>query len=117
MSLAATASKLLAANGEGVTITFPPSTPAFDPVTGAAQTPSAAQTVTGNGYPAGYTASEIDGEAIKAGDIKLILEKVGTRPEVNATATVDGKTYRIMDVQFIRRSGADIIYICQLRAN
>jgi len=117
MSLAATASKLLAANGEGVTITFPPSTPAFDPVTGAPQTPSAPQTVTGNGYPAGYTGSEIDGEAIKAGDIKLILEKVSVRPEVNATATIDSKTYRIMDVQFIRRSGADIIYICQLRAN
>jgi hypothetical protein len=45
------------------------------------------------------------------------LEKVSVRPEVNATATIDSKTYRIMDVQFIRRSGADIIYICQLRAN
>jgi hypothetical protein len=117
VSLAATASKLLAANGEAVTITFAPSTPAFDPVTGAAQTPSVPQTITGNGYPAGYVGSEIDGEVIKAGDIKLILEKVSTRPEVNANATIDSKTYRIMDVQFIRRSGADIIYLCQLRAN
>lgn len=117
MSLAATASRLLAANGEAVTITFPPSTPAFNPVTGAAQTPTASQTITGSGYPAGYEGSEIDGETIKAGDVKLILEKVSTRPEAGATATVDSKTYRIQNVQFIRRSGADIIYICQLRAN
>lgn len=117
MSLATTASKLLASNGEAVTLTFPPSTPAFDPITGAPQTPSASEVVTGNGYPSAYKKSEIDGEVIKAGDIKLILEKVSRRPEVNATATVDSKTYRIQDVQLVRKSGADIIYICQLRAN
>lgn len=117
MSLATTASKLLASNGEAVTLTFPPTTPAFDPITGAPQTPSAATTVTGNGYPSAYKKSEIDGEVIKSGDIKLILEKVAQRPETNATATVDSKTYRIQDVQLIRKSGADIIYICQLRAN
>lgn len=117
MSLANTASKLLASNGEAVTLTFPPSTPAFDPITGAAQTPSASATVTGNGYPSGYKKTEIDGEVIKAGDIKLILEKVTQRPEVGATAMVDAKTYRIQDVQLVRKAGADIIYICQLRAN
>ena len=117
MSLELTASKLLASNGEAVTLTFPPTTPAFDPITGAAQAPSASTTVTGNGYPSGYKKTEIDGEVIKAGDIKLILEKVTQRPEVSATATVDGKTYRIQDVQLVRKSGADIIYICQLRAN
>ena len=117
MSLATTASKLLASNGEAVTLTFPPSTPAFDPITGAPQAPSASEVVTGNGYPSAYRKSEIDGNVIKAGDIRLILEKVSRRPEVNATTTVNAKTYRIQDVQLVRKSGADIIYICQLRAN
>lgn len=117
MSLANTASKLLASNGEAVTITYAPSTPAYDPITGAAQTPSAATTVTGNGYPSGYKKGEIDGEVVKAGDIKLILEKISQRPVVSATATVDSKVYRIQDVQILRKTGADIIYICQLRAN
>lgn len=117
MSLANTASALLAKNGEAVTITFAPSTPAYDPITGAAQTPSTSTTVTGNGYPSGYNKGEIDGEVIKAGDIKLILEKVTQRPSVSSTATIDSKTYRIQDVKVIRKAGADIIYICHLRAN
>ena len=28
---------------------------------------------------------------------------------------VQGKTFRVMDVQPITKSGADVIYICQLR--
>lgn len=117
MSLSATASRLLAANGEPVTITFPPTTPAFDPVTGAAQEPNAAQAITGSGYPAAYEGSEIDDVTIKAGDVRLILEKVSVRPQVGAAATVDNIIYRIQSVKFIRKSGSDIIYICQLRAN
>ena len=30
-------------------------------------------------------------------------------------AQVQGKTFRVMDVQPITKSGADVIYICQLR--
>ena len=98
-------------------MTIPPTTPAFNPITGAAQTPSGSSTVIGSGYPSAYHKSEIDGVTIKAGDIRLVLEKVSSPPAVNYTIVVDGTTYRIQDVQKIRKSGADVIYICQLRAN
>lgn len=117
MSIADTASRLLATYGEAVTITTPPTTPAFNPITGAAQTPSGGGTITGFGYPSAYRKSEIDGDVIKAGDIRLLLEKTSDRPAVNYTIVVDSKTYRIQAVQTIRKSGADVIYICQLRAN
>jgi hypothetical protein len=117
MSIAETASKLLARYGEAVAMTMPPSTPAFNPVTGAAQTPSASTTVIGFGYPSAYRKGEIDGVTIKAGDIRLILEKIVSQPAAGYTIAVDGTTYRIQDVQKIRKTGADVIYICQLRAN
>ena len=120
--IAESAALLLAREGETVSIAFP-GTPAFDPVTGAAQTPTAATTVTGKGYPSQYRKSELgagdqNGQTtIQSGDIRLTLEKITPRPEVNCTATVDGRTYRVMDVRPIRKAGADVIYICQLRAN
>lgn len=117
MSIAQTAARLLEAYGEPISIVFPPATPAFDPVTGEPQTPSSDTTITGNGYPSSYRDSEIDGDVIQVSDVRLILEKVTTRPEVNASAIVDGTTYRIQAVQNIRKTGEDVIYICQLRAN
>ena len=117
MSLADTASRLLAAQGEAVTFTFQPSTPAFNPITGAAQAPSTAATAEGYGYASAYNRNEVDGTAIKAGDIKLIVELTSPKPVAGCTATVDGRDYRVMSVQIIRKSAADVIYICQLRAS
>ena len=114
--IAERAALLLAREGEAVSIAFP-GTPAFDPITGDAQTPTAATTVTGKGYPGQYRKSELDQKTVQSGDIRLTLEKITPRPEVNCTATVDGRTYRVMDVRPIRKAGADVIYICQLRAN
>ena len=116
MSLADTASKLLAKNGEPVTIQFP-GTPGFDPITGDPTTAVPGQTIACKGYPSRYKSSEIDGSTIISGDVRLIMELVTPRPTVNSTATVDAKTYRIMDLQPIRKSGADVVYIAQLRAN
>ncbi len=115
-SIAATASKLLAAKGEPVTITFVGGGTS-DPITGEAQTPAANTDYTGNGYPSQYMQKDINGTNIIAGDVRLILELIGQRPEVGCQATVDSKTYRVMDVNPIRLSGDDVIYICQLRAN
>ena len=117
MSLADTAANLLLKNGEAVVIEYTPTTPAYNPITGAPQTASSPVTVTANGYPSGYKNSEIDGNVIKAGDIKLILELLAVRPSSGDYATVEGLKYRVMDVMPIRKAGADIIYICQLRAN
>lgn len=117
MSLADTASRLLATQGEAVAFIFQPATPAFDPITGAAQTPSAADTSSGYGYASAYKRNEVDGTTIKSGDIKLIVELTSPKPVVGCTATVDGRDYRVQSVQIIRKAAADVIYICQLRAS
>jgi hypothetical protein len=115
-NIALTASKLLAAKGEPVTITFIGGG-ATDPITGETEAPAANVDYTANGYPSKYMQKDIDGTNIQAGDVRLILELVPVRPEVGCQATIDDGTYRVMDVQPIRLSGSDVIYICQLRAN
>lgn len=113
---AETAAKLLAKNGEPVTIIFP-GTAGYDPITGAPVTPTPGAQIVANGYPGKYISNDIDGTNIRANDIRLLLELISTRPEKGCSATVDGVTYRIMDVQAIRKAGEDVVYICQLRAN
>lgn len=110
------AAKLLNKFGEAVTITFA-GTAAFDPITGEAVTPVAGTSYTAKGYPGKYISSDVDGAVIQANDIRLILELIAQRPERGCTALVDGTTYRVMDVKAIRKTGEDVIYICQLRAN
>ena len=113
---AAQAAKLLNKFGEAVTITFA-GTAGFDPITGEPATPSAGTSYSAKGYAGKYISTDVDGAVIQANDIRLLLEIIPQRPERGCTALVDGTTYRIMNVQAIRKSGIDVIYICQLRAN
>lgn len=113
---AAQAAKLLAKFGETVSIVFA-GTAGFDPITGEPTTPTSGTSYSAKGYAGKYVSSDIDGAVIKANDIRLVLELIAQRPERGCSAIVDGTTYRVMDVQSIRKSGADVIYICQLRAN
>lgn len=113
---AAQAAKLLNKFGEAVTVTFP-GTAGFDPITGEPTTPSGGTSYTAKGYAGQYVNSDVDGTVIQANDIRLIMQLILARPEVGCTALVDGTTYRIMDVQAIRKTGVDVMYICQLRAN
>ena len=115
-SQAETAARLLASKGELVSIQFP-NAPSSDPITGAPISTSAPTVIQANGYPAQYMQKDVDGTNIMAGDVRLILELIAQRPQVGCLATVDAKTYRVMDVNPIRLAGADVIYICQLRAN
>jgi len=87
---------------------------AFDPTTG---TVGAGTTTVLTGYaaPDQYNSYEIDGTVIQQGDTKLTLSKLDTRPTVGDTVTMDGKTYRIMDVYPVRMSGADVVYVVQGR--
>ena len=110
------AADLLAREGEAVVISFP-GTPAIDPITGDAQAPTAATTVNAKGYPGQYRKSELDQRTVVSGDVRLVLEYITPRPAVGCTATVDSKSYRVMDVRPIRKAGADVIYILQLRSN
>jgi hypothetical protein len=115
-SQAQTASRLLAKYGETVSIIFPVYS-GTDPITGEVIGTNTSTTITGKGYPSLYQKQDIDGATIQTGDIRLILELINTRPAVGCLATVDGTTYRIMNVQPIRLTGEDVIYICQIRAN
>lgn len=113
---AAQAAKMLAKYGEAVTISFA-GTAGFDPITGEPVSPVSGNSYTAKGYPGKYNSSDIDGAVIQSNDIRLVLELIAERPERGCTALVDGTTYRVMNVQAIRKSGTDVIYICQLRAN
>lgn len=44
-------------------------------------------------------------------------EMLQARPKKNWRCTVDGENYRVQNVQAVRKSGADVVYICQLRRN
>jgi hypothetical protein len=115
VSLAATASRLLNTYGEPVAVTFTaPGT--INPATGEG-TPGATTSISGFGYPSRYRAQDVDGTLIQATDTRLVLEKIAQRPFKGWRATVDGVTFRVVDVQHIRLAGADVLYICQLRAD
>ena len=113
MSIADTASRLLEKFGEPVQFSYL-SGGAPNAVTGGIDG-GVPVVVEGNGYPSRYRKGEQSGQAVQAGDIRLICEKVSERPQVDWSCLVDGEIYRVMDSQPIRKTGADIIYICQLR--
>lgn len=115
MSLADTAAALLARYGEPVVLSYA-SGGDTDPVTGEQTTPPTVVTVNGNGYTGRYKSSDVDGYAVLATDIRLVLEKVSAVPQVGWDVTVAGVGYQIVHVQRLRQTGADVLYLCQLRA-
>ena len=110
------AKRMLAKYGETVVITFA-GLPSYNPITGAVEVGTVGASYTAKGYPSRYGKDEIDGATIMTNDVRLILELIDQRPEVGCTALVDGVTYRVMNVKPIRKSGADVIYICGIRRN
>ena len=114
MSIADTGAKLLAEFGEAVTLNYETGE-VRNPATGEVTTPASENVVPGFGYPGNFQNAEVDGTVIKRSDTRLILNKVSVRPEQGWRAQVQGKTFRVMDVQPITKSGADVVYICQLR--
>lgn len=113
---AQTAANLLAKYGEPVTVTFTQGV-LYDPITGKANGVTVTSAVDAVGYPSKYHTKDLDGVVIQAGDIRLILELITPEPVIGCLVTVNGTIYRIMDIQSIRLSGQDVIFICQIRAN
>lgn len=111
--LTATALRLLTKYGEAVSLskTVEGSYNTANGTVGAGTT----TTYTGYGAPTSYDKTEVDGEIIKATDIRLILNKTSTVPEQGDTCVLNGTTYRVLDVKHTRASGVDIVYILQLR--
>ena len=114
MSIADTATSLLTKLGEAVALTYE-TDEVRNPATGQITTPATENEVPGVGYPSRFTNAEVDGTVVKRSDTRLILNKVSEEPAQGWRAQVQGKTFRVMDVQPITRSGLDVIYICQLR--
>ena len=114
MSIADTATTLLAKFGEAVALTYE-TDEVRNPATGQITTPATENEVPGVGYPSRYQNAEVDGTVVKRSDTRLVLNKVSRRPEQGWRAAVQGKTFRVMDVQPITKSGAAVVYICQLR--
>jgi hypothetical protein len=113
---AQTAANLLAKFGEPVTVTFT-NWARYNPITGEASGSSTTSTVAAVGYPSQYKIKDLDGVVIQAGDIRLILELITPVPVIGCLVAIGGTTYRIMNIQNIRLTGQDVIFICQVRAN
>ena len=114
MSIVDLGTKLLAEFGEAVSLTYE-TDEVRNPATGEITTPASENVVPGFGYPSRFQNAEVDGTVIKRSDTRLILNKVDEEPAQGWRAQVQGKTFRVMDVQPITKSGADVIYIFQLR--
>jgi len=112
-NLAAVATRLLDTYGQ--TVTFSRQTGGtFDPVLGAYSGQSATA-YSGSGAAFDYNKSEIDGEIVQRGDIRLMLEAVDTRPIIGDTCTVNGAAYRVMTVMESSPAGTTTHYELQLR--
>lgn len=111
-NLQATAARLLTKYGQSLTFTREVET-AFNPTTGAKT--NDLFTFTGYGASFDYQASEIDGELIQSGDIRLTLEKTSTVPAINDSVRVDDINYRVMDVKKSAPGGVVVKYDLNLR--
>jgi hypothetical protein len=70
--------------------------------------------VDGFGCPFAYEAKEIDGTLIQATDIKL-MTYADTKPQKDWKCELSEATYTVKSVTTMKKAGADIAYICQLR--
>jgi hypothetical protein len=114
MILTQSAAEILDRLGQPVTFAYE-SDPVRDPVTGAITEPGEAVGITGSGYPDRFTSMQVDGDSVRRTDIRLTAGGLSEQPQVGWTCTTGGVTYKVLDVQTVTKSGADVIYICQLR--
>lgn len=114
MTIQATASKLLTKLGEAVTLSYQTQGD-IDPATGEGA-PGTTVEVKGFGYPGQYKSADVDGTNVLSSDVRLTMENVNPEPCKGWKAVVDCKSYRVMNVRHIRKSGAPVITVCQLRS-
>lgn len=110
--LAAVATRLLTDKGQKVTLSRETSS-SFNPATGVNTT--ATSTFSGYGAAFDYNHNEIDGDLIKKGDIRFILEATTTVPLAGDITTIDSVIYRVMSVKKTSPAGTPVMYTLQLR--
>lgn len=87
---------------------------AYDPSTGRAQTTNTI-TFSARCAPENYKKTEIDGQLVQRGDVKLTVYKTSQVPEVGDIVTFNGADWRVIDVYQVRAQGMDVIYELQVR--
>lgn len=116
MSLSASLSKVAAniIKKFGVLVTFShETTDSFDPATGVKT--KTTTTFGGFGVKDEYTIDEINGTTIRKSDVKLLLERVDSEPQIDNSCLIGGTSYRVMDVMPVDPADFAIIYEVQLR--
>lgn len=113
-ALQSTATRLLRDNGQAITFSYQTGE-VINPATGAVTTPASEATVPGFGVATNYKNAEINGETVLSSDLKLLASNIATAPEVNWKVTVNGKTWRVMQVMPINPAGTNVMYILQIR--
>jgi hypothetical protein len=113
--LRATASRLLAKQGDPATLTY---------ITGGSVNPATGEGTAGtpvddtaNGYAGKYKTSDLANSSIDAKDVRFVCEYRPNAPQKGWDVLLLGTKYRVMDIQEIRAKQRIIIFILQLRAN
>jgi hypothetical protein len=110
--------------GKGATMVLTkPSTlpPVYNPATGTA-TPDTPGTYTGSALRTNYSAFDIDGTRIRAGDVKLLVSPVQAGgadlpdPAPGDSILFDSVTYKVINVSLWNYAGLDIGFEVQARA-
>lgn len=110
--LSNTAAGLLSLKGQLLTFSRE-TTGSYDPKSG--ETQSSASTYTGNGGVFNYKSNQVDGTVIQSGDLRVILEATTTAPKLSDKVTIDGGTYKIVNIETVSPAGVPVIYKLQLR--
>ena len=70
--------------------------------------------ITAKAFPTKFGKMEVS-DTILSSDIKLLTEKLTTKPLPNWTCSINGTTYRVMNSDAIGLIGDEVIYYVQLR--
>lgn len=109
---AALASKLLAKYGQDVTFSWETGA-VYDPVL-MAESAGTTNSETVKAFPTKFDKMETS-DTILSADIKLVCEKVSTKPEPDWHCLLNGATYRVMSSSAVGLAGDEVIYYVQLR--
>lgn len=110
--MAQTARDMLSEFGQSVTFNYETGA-TYSPVL-MTETGGAAQQITVSAYPSKFTQSETS-DTILSSDIKLVCEKISTKPVAGWTCTLNSAEYRVMNSEAIGLAGDEVIYYVQLR--
>lgn len=104
----------------GVMVLAKPSTAPYNPATGTAS-PNTPVSYTGSALRTNYSAFDIDGTRIRAGDVKLLVSPVQAggvalpAPAAGDTVTFDLVAYKVINVNLWNYAGLDIGFEVQAR--